>query len=295
MDAIHEDDYSHAIVSERMTVILGSQISSLLQQARAELRSFSGVHVTALGYLLTLLLAELSINNVENQRIVMILFAVVLFLLLIHAAINLEDEDRPFLLALSVLPLSRLLGFSVHRADLDAPLTAAGLTAMIALSLALVLRQMRMPLRELGFRLPLQFKTLIWLGIAAAGGAALAGLLFLFAPVPIFNIADDLPVSLPVLLALGIAVAVVEELVFRGALLHAGRVMGGVVAVVYAVLAYAVMQVGYYEVPVIALSAAGGLLFGIATLKSRSLLPAVVGHTLANALIVLFGYPLLTP
>jgi membrane protease YdiL (CAAX protease family) len=93
-------------------------------------------------------------------------------------------------------------------------------------------------------------------------------------------VAGDRPLVVDIF-ALGLAPAIAEELLFRGALYDvANRRAGAVVAVVVAALAFAVYHGSPHR---FAPAFAGGLVIGTARAWSRSLLPAIVLHATNNA------------
>lgn len=93
--------------------------------------------------------------------------------------------------------------------------------------------------------------------------------------------ADRSPAS--VLLALVIIPAVCEELFFRGVVLSEYRSMGEANAVIMSAVGFAMLHFSLTNFPVYLFV---GLLLGIVTIVSRSVIPAVVLHLLSNTLSV---------
>ncbi len=93
--------------------------------------------------------------------------------------------------------------------------------------------------------------------------------------------ADRSPAS--VLLALVIIPAVCEELLFRGVVLSEYRPLGEANAVIVSALGFAMLHFSTTNFPVYLFA---GLLLGIVTIASRSVIPAVVLHLLSNTLSV---------
>lgn len=235
----------------------------------------------ALGYLLTIILAEL-LTTLTEPRVGLALHSMILTVLVLHAALTWDRPIHTVLITLTFAPLIRLVSLSLPLfpfplftwyAIISLPLfVSAALTARL---LGLRLDSLGINLRGLGWQLPI----------------ALTGFLFgyleyqILRPQPLAESFTWQHLWMPALILL-ISTGFFEELVFRGLMQTTATQVFGRFGLPFVALVFAALHIGYKSVLDIAFVLSVGLFFGWAVAKTRSIVGVTLAHGLTN--IVLF-------
>lgn len=211
------------------------------------------------------------------------LYALLLVALLFLSAHGAGREHlRRLSLGLAPVALLRVIGLGLPQSFLPPILNIAAVALPLALGVVIALRRSEAPAADLGLDPAPGPGVWLWYSLLALTGITLGA-----AEVAVLGKAPALPVVLPLgavaaaaVLALG--VGLLEELIFRGLLLHAAQAaLGGPAAVIYVALFGALLQLGTGSFGQVALAFGLGLWFGWATLRSKTLYPAALAHALA--------------
>lgn len=196
-----------------------------------------------------------------------------------------------------------LLDFNVRFDDMRVTALVSVGVVFLAFPL-LVIRKFRLdPVEALALRMP---RPGVWLGVALGAPAGLVaanaffGLMDRVLPVPrelVENFGQVLmPEGIPawqIILLLSVVPGITEELTFRGVLLHGLRRRFGPVGLALAVgLVFGFFHFQIFRIPATALLGVG---LTVVTLLTGSIFPAIVWHTLNNALGISLAYAEVEP
>lgn len=243
----------------------------------------------AIGALADITLSE-ALSAWVDYRLGMILYGLLLVALFWSAAFTGQERVRRLCLAMALVPLMRVLGMAIPLHKLQPADEYAAVAIPLYLGAVLVMVRSRLPLSTAGLSLGRGGEAFRWFPIAA-----LSGVLFGLAE---SSILQHVPVAFPapsaghgillttVMLVLG--VGLLEELLYRGIILGTSRdLFGDRRSILYVAVLAAVLQIGYRSLPQVALVFLMSLWFGLATVRTRSIYPAVLGHSVAALLVYL--------
>lgn len=212
-------------------------------------------------------------------------YGFILVILLHHYLFASADPDRYKLLLLSAIPLLRLISMAMP-VGLVEPLYRYPMVGIpVFLSVAMILRETNLPWRKLGLQLPpIQKTEQAWENILIAlSGIPLGIMGYYFAdPIPLVTTLDWAEIFASLLVVI-LYVALLEEIVFRGMLLHALVHSFGLVGVIFSSIIYTLLFSSYYSVEGIMLMGVASLLYGWHAYESGSILAATISHTLMVA------------
>jgi hypothetical protein len=203
---------------------------------------------------------------------------VLLFLYL--AAFASDGRLRTFCLLFAVLPATRLVSAGLPLGTLDPLIEEIIVQFARLVSALLVVRYLGLGREQLG----LTAGALTSLASLLAGlvGALLGlGAFWVLQPRLVLDLWDFSGLAITVIVGLALFVAFVEVLVLCSLLLRASRpLLGDVAAVFYVALLFGVARFATFPLPYAALTVVEGVWLAWLTLRTRSVLPAVVAHGL---------------
>lgn len=212
-------------------------------------------------------------------------YGFILVILLHHYLFASADSNRYKLLLLSAVPLLRLISMAMP-VGLVEPLYRYPMVGIpVFVSVALILRETALPWSQLGLQLPPIRRTeQVWENVLIAlSGIPLGIMGYYFAdPIPLVTTLNW-PEIFASLLVVILYVALLEEIVFRGMLLHVLSHTFGLVGVVFSSIIYTALFSSYYTIEGIILMGVASLLYGWHVNESGSILAAAISHTLMIA------------
>jgi hypothetical protein len=213
-----------------------------------------------------------------------IMHMVALFLLLLHAAFTWSQPIHRFLLALTLVPLIRIISLSLPLVNF--PLTYWYFITSVPLFGAafVVMRELNFSWSDVfGFR---------WRGLPVQLMIGMTGLLMgtiefvILRPEPLIQSFSWQAFWLPAIILL-ISTGFLEEFIFRFLLQRTSiEGLGVALGIAYVGLFFAVLHIGYHSVTDFLFVLVVGLLFGWLAYKTRSIIGVTLAHGLTN--IVLF-------
>lgn len=236
----------------------------------------------AAGYLVWLTAAELG-STLGDQRVGLVLHALLLLTLLYHAARDLDNPLHQLLLTLAFAPLIRMISFSLPLATFPQMSWYFIVSLPLFAAAYLVSRLLGYGRRELGLRVGSWPTQLL---------VALTGITFgyveyrILAPEPLAVAFSWQALWLPALILL-VSTGFLEELIFRGLMQQAGQAALGRAGIVYVSLVFAILHVGYKSVVDVIFVFVVALFFGWIVAKTRSLLGVTLAHGLTNIMLFL--------
>lgn len=240
--------------------------------------------VKILAYLIAFAAIEFQAVWVE-PKLSTFYYGFILVILLHHYLFANADPNRYKLLLLSAIPLLRLISMAMP-VGLVEPLYRYPMVGIpVFVSVALILRETALPWSQLGLQLPpIQRTEQVWENILIAlSGIPLGIMGYYFAdPIPLVTTLNW-PEIFASLLVVILYVALLEEIVFRGMLLHVLAHTFGLVGVVFSSIIYTALFSSYYTIEGIILMGVASLLYGWHVNESGSILPATISHTLMIA------------
>lgn len=236
----------------------------------------------AIFYLVTLALAEV-LTNLVMPQIGIILHLLLLFLLLVHTAVRWQQPDHRFLLGLTLVPLIRVISFSLPLVRF--PRLYWYLITSIPLFAAayLIMHTLRFP----WLNTRLSAKGWLWQLLIGLTGLGFGYIEYrILRPQPLVETLTWEQLWLPVLILL-FSTGYLEELIFRRimqktAVERLGRPFG----VIYVAIFFAVLHVGYKSWLDVIFVLTAGLFFGWIVERTGTILGVTLSHALTN--IVLF-------
>jgi uncharacterized protein len=241
-------------------------------------------------YLVGLAVAETLITFIHPQ-IGLWAHGVLLVALLVHGGLFARRAQKRFLVALSLLPLTRLLSLSLPLDNIPMIYWYATISAPLLIAAWLVMHLLGYTRQKIGLTtgswrgLPLH----LTIGATGFGFGYLESLLVQREPLVEALVLRE--VLLPTLILL-IFTGFLEEFIFRGLLLRTSLETVGRYAIPYVSLLYAVFHLGYHSCLNFIFAFLVGMFFGYAVLRTRSLLGVSISHGLINVSIFLI-YPFL--
>ncbi len=230
-------------------------------------------------WLYLLLVATIEATTIlTHPRVGLVLYTGLLLGLTLHSGLGSRDETRKLALALTLVPLIRMLALALPLMQLPQTSWYPIVAVPLLLVSWVVVRQAGLPAVSVG----LQAHNRTFHLLMVSGGLGLGALQY-----AVFQSAD---VSIPFgwgwlllpLAGLMLLTGFAEELVFRGLLQTlAGRLMGRW-ALLYGAVAFAVLHIGYLSGLVVLFAFCVGLLFAFIVRASGSILGVSLVHGTAN-------------
>jgi len=212
-------------------------------------------------------------------------YGFILVILLHHYLFAGSDPNRKKLLLLTAIPLLRMMSMAMP-VGLVEPLYRYPMVGIpVFLSVALILKETALPWSRLGLQLPpIQKTEQAWENILIAlSGIPLGIMGYYFAdPIPLVTTLNWAEIFASLLVVI-LYVALLEEIVFRGMLLHALVHTFGLIGVIFSSIIYTVLFSSYYSIQGIILMGVASLLYGWHVHESGSILAATISHTLMVA------------
>lgn len=212
-------------------------------------------------------------------------YGLILFILIHHYIFTGADPNRSKLLLLSIIPLLRIISLGMP-VGLVEPIYRYPMVGIpIFLAVGLILKHSKIYWSEIALQLPkIRKPDDLWENILIALTGIPLGLLgYYFAdPIPLitqFTWPDFIASALVVILY----VALLEEIIFRGFILHTLVNTYGSVGIIISTIVYTAMFSSYHSIEGIVLMGIASLLFSWHVLESKSILAVTVSHTLMIA------------
>jgi membrane protease YdiL (CAAX protease family) len=237
--------------------------------------------VRALLYFAIIILAEL-LTTFYQPVVGIVLHAVLLGAILIDAALIDRYYHSRLVLALSLIPLVRIISLSMPLADIPQIWWYPIIYLPLMVAAIVVMRLLDYKPIDIGVRfgfVPLQ----LMIGLAGLGLGILEYIIL--TPEPLIPELTLQTAWLPALI-LVLSTGLVEEFIFRGVLQKVSVEMFGGWGIVYVSLLFAILHIGFLSWIDIIFVFAIALFFGWIVHKTRSLLGVILCHGIIN--IVLF-------
>lgn len=239
---------------------------------------FAGWPIRVLfAYLPFVVAAELLIALVD-PLLGLAIHALLLLGLTLRAGLGKDEQGRKLALALTLVPLLRILWLALPLANLPQLAWYPIVSAPLLISALLVIRQLRMSRSELGLRPGNLLIQLMLMG----GGLGIGAAEYAWLGAPQLVVAFSWNALTLLALLLLIFTGFVEELIFRGLLQAATLPALGRWSLVYVSLLFAALHIGYLSVPALAFAFVVGLAFACAARWSGSIAGVALAHGLAN-------------
>jgi membrane protease YdiL (CAAX protease family)/uncharacterized protein YgiM (DUF1202 family) len=243
-------------------------------------------------YLAVLAVAEV-VTNLIAPEIGLALFGIILITLIIHATLSQASSYYKLLLALTFVPLIRILSLSLPLAGLPIVDWYFVISVPIFVAAYLSKRALGFSWREIGLnpgRLRLQ------------APVALTGLVLgwveyqILQPDPLVQNLTLTQLWVPVAILL-VSTGFFEELIFRGLMQSAATLAIGRLGILYVAILFTVLHVGWKSSLDMLFVLGVGLYFGWIVWKTRSLLGVTLAHGLNNVVLflVLPFVPMVSP
>jgi membrane protease YdiL (CAAX protease family) len=241
-----------------------------LQIAARVLERLDG-RVVAYTYLLGIGLAE-AYTVWAEPGLGFVFHSLVLAMLLLQAAFDPEDEVRRLCLALALIPLIRIMGFSLPWGDFDPLSRHLILTTAALAAVGVVIRYLALRPAQIGLGLGKEpFGLVGYLPVVLM--ALPVGLIeykFL-EPLPLIDRLTPIP-SIVAMEVASLGIGFAETLIFYGIVLHVSRdVLGDRASVLYVALLFGVLQIGYLSWQYGVLAFTTSVFYGWAVLKTRTI------------------------
>lgn len=237
-------------------------------------------------YLATIIAAELITNFVDTEGGIT-LFTFILIGLIAHSSLTRDNSLRRLLLALCLVPLVRVVGFSIPLGELRQIYWYPIIYTPLLVATFLVMRHLNIRPVEVGLTIKRQ-QIRSQLLLATSGVALGIAEYVILKPHPLISELTLASVILPALILI-IFTGFVEELVFRGLLQKVSSgLLGDWGGIVYVSVLFAILHVGYvqgvwhctvWDVPLVFAIA---LFFSWIVKRTGSLVGVTLSHSLTN-------------
>jgi len=246
----------------------------------------SQVRLIGLLYLAIIIAAELITNFVDPEGGIT-LYTFILAGLILHFSVARDNSLRRLLLSLCLIPLVRVVGFSIPLGELRQIYWYPIIYTPLLAAIFVVMRHLNIRPAEVGLTIK-QRQIRSQLLLATSGVAIGMVEYVILKPYPLISELNPTSVILPALILI-IFTGFTEELVFRGLL---QKVSGGVLGVwggiIYVSVLFAILHVGYvqgvwhrtvWDVPFVFVIA---LFFAWIVKRTGSLVGVTLSHSLTN-------------
>lgn len=249
--------------------------------------------VIALAYLLPLTIAEVLTTRID-PRLGMILYGFILLALLLQSALSSQQPEFRFLVALSLVPLIRLVSLSLPLTNF--PLiyryTLVGVPLFIATILSVRLTSLQVG--QTGLHIS-------WRGLPVQLLIGLTGLVFGYIEYLILSPDPFIPelrwelLWLPALILL-LFTGFLEELIFCGVMQTSAVQLLGCFGILFVALVFTVLHLGYSSILNLTFVFVVALFYGVTVHRFGSLLGVSISHGLTNiTLYLVFPFLLAAP
>jgi membrane protease YdiL (CAAX protease family) len=234
--------------------------------------------VVAVSYVAAIILIDVLLIP-RDITLGLIAHGILLPVLAIHGATLSQDRARAFFWLLSMVPISRIVMFSLPLAELPPLAWHWAIGAIMLLTGFVAARAVGLSAKEIGLTVRLRW---LWLDLLGAPlGLVLGFLGYLFVRPPSWVtsfLAED---ALYPIATLVVAAAFVEELVYRGLIVRSAYQVLGLFGCVCVSAIYCSALFGAQD-GYLAVVFGANLIFALLTLRTRSLLGSVLGHAGLN-------------
>lgn len=211
------------------------------------------------------------------------LHALLLVGLTLYCAFGRHEAERRLALALTLVPLMRILSLSLPLALFPQIVWYLLVAAPLLAATMIAVRQLRLSRGDLGLRLgnvPIQL-------MLAEGGLALGAIEYaILAPPPLFTM-NSTGALVTAALVLLVTTGFTEELIFRGLLQSLATPILREWGLIYVALLFAALHIGYRSVSDSVFVCGVGLLFAYVVYRSGSILGVTLAHGLTNVTLFL--------
>jgi len=259
---------------------------------RTKVKTTRNEKILAVGYVLALILAEVTVTYV-NKETGMVIEFLILMALLINSSLNVSYNYSVMLRSMMALPMIRIIGLSIPLMQIPTlywfpiiaiPLFAASYTIM---------KNQGLTRQHIG---------LIWGNKKVQFLIAITGILFgiteyiILQPKPLISVLN--PVNLVFAsIILIISTGLAEELIFRGIIQkNAENVFGVILGLLYTAILFTALHIGWNNFYDLLFVFGVALFYGYTFQKTRSIVGITLSHGISNSflfLIVPFYAPLL--
>lgn len=245
--------------------------------------------VVAVGYLLAIGLAE-TLTVWADPRLGLVLYSLILLALFFHAAFGRKNKVGRLCLALALVPLIRIVSLAMPLGEFHPLGRYVVVTAPLFIAAVLVIYYLALRPREIGLGLgrgPLGL--LGYLPIVLTGFPFGLMEYHILKPPPLVNPLTPAQLGIAALV-LSLCTGFLEELIFRGILLHLSRdLFGDWAGVLYVSLLFSVLHLRYLSWLHGLLAVTVGLFFGWVVLKTRTIYSVSLAHGFTNIVVFLLA------
>lgn len=240
-------------------------------------------------YLFLIILIELQIVWLESVAGT-VYYVLLLVIMLHHYLLAEEDPNRGQVLLLASIPLLRLLSMAMP-VGLVPPLYRYPMVGIPVLAAVfLMVKQSGVPLKELGLRMPeIKKGEAVWENLLiAVSGIPLGIFGYYFAdPIPLVTTGTTREIIAATFIVF-IFIGALEEIVFRGLLLHTISKVFGKTGIILSSLVYLVFFTSSLSLGMIGLMGFVSLLYSWHVLESKSILAVTISHSLMFVTMLIF-------
>lgn len=221
-------------------------------------------------------------------------YGVLFIILLHHYLLDAEDTNRNQLLLLSAIPLLRILSMAMP-VGLVSPLYRYPMVGIpVFTAIILIVKQTQISWKDLGVRLPeIRKSEDVWENVLiTVSGIPLGIIGFYFGnPIPLVSTGTPEEVITAAIMVL-FFIGALEEIVFRGLLLHTLIRSFGRMGIVLSSAIYLLLFASSGSIGMVVLMGFVSLLYSWHALESRSIMAVTISHSLMFAGMLIF-YPLM--
>ncbi len=221
-------------------------------------------------------------------------YGVLFIILLHHYLLDAEDPNRDQLLLLSAIPLMRILSMAMP-VGLISPLYRYPMVGIpVFTAIILMVKQTQISWKDLGVRLPeIKRSENFWESLLIALSGIPLGIIGYYFGNPISLVSTGTPAEvITAAIIVLIFIGVLEEIVFRGLLLHTLIRSFGRMGIVLSSAIYLLLFASSGSIGLVVLMGFVSLLYSWHALESRSILAVTVSHSLMLGGMLIF-YPLI--